>query len=632
VQAVPHALKHKLQDKRNLLKQHFIESLRSGKIAEVSQKIQESAFASVAECRLTVATLSQIEMEREELRPAVYKAFSEARLSGDLAAKVMDLRNASIAEYMEREWDWDNVIRQYLCSSAQQLLSMASSGYRVAFNIFGDAEQILFRVIVRRAEDAHLYANDLSFIGVDGNLYYLLYRLKLRHDETLQLNETGLEREVCLKYDVYRVWTGVAGVGFVSGLLADGLKADGDVRLNHGMSPKIGDVSIFSGNDGSSKKIETSPLKRHGITIDLKEDKICGTPIHSWLKNHGLFHDIPPAVNDYEEQDARRFASFIYSLTTPQIIEKLIEFAAQLGQEERMNKSLQGRHIKKSLYPLILWMARSIHVTLEKQRHTGKLFAAIDLTGMRLIDMPIWPVDERGNILEDLLDWMSSKNRAPPLDYYNAKKISLRQLSSQEVKPQQLDLFYEPVQGHQLSVLGLYRDSLITAFSAVLVAFALYHFAGLPLLGLGVFIYFILSALKFLILGRQIFEPMYAAKFRKIMEFEDLGEAEALRKARRLAYLKPIATHRGYTFHEAFELIEKRYVKDTVLLHESFPNHFLGMLALLPVVGKWIIAPLYSLYIKFRGVDLADICGVVERCINGIKLLTDVVPREIKPQ
>jgi len=68
-----------------------------------------------------------------------------------------------------------------------------------------------------------------------------------------------------------------------------------------------------------------------------------------------------------------------------------------------------------------------IELDLDNNR-AGKLFAAIDISRMPLIDLPIWPVNTQGNLQKDLIQWMAAKTRAPPAKYYLARKVSLKKL------------------------------------------------------------------------------------------------------------------------------------------------------------------------------------------------------------
>src|SRR3989338_7972877 len=199
-----------------------------------------------------------------------------------------------------------------------------------------------------------------------------------------------------------------------------------------------------------AEKTEPSPnalkgtfyIERLGIQIDLEQEKIAGIEKSEWLRNHNLFNDCPPLVNHYEENDAMRLASSIYRLRIPEIKASLLKFARKIGKEEDILRKLQGRNAKAPLYPFILWMARLKFVTQERQRIEAKLFAKLDIRGMHLIDLPLWPVDSEGNVLTDLIAWISIKNKAPPFAYYKATKVSLRQLLSKTpAKPKQLTLF-----------------------------------------------------------------------------------------------------------------------------------------------------------------------------------------------
>jgi uncharacterized protein with ATP-grasp and redox domains/acetyltransferase-like isoleucine patch superfamily enzyme/signal transduction histidine kinase len=171
-----------------------------------------------------------------------------------------------------------------------------------------------------------------------------------------------------------------------------------------------------------------SILEKLDIKLDLEQDKIFGRDVKEWLRKYGLFYSEPPSRNLYEEKEARRFASNIYKLKVSEIREELLKFAKSIKQEKEIRGRLKGRRTKGSLYPLIMWMAKIKFVTQERQKREGKLFAKIDITGMKLIDLPIWPIDKEGNILEDLIKWMAIQNKSPPFEYYQAKKVSLRQL------------------------------------------------------------------------------------------------------------------------------------------------------------------------------------------------------------
>ncbi|MDD5356509.1 MAG: hypothetical protein PHY56_08245, partial [Candidatus Omnitrophica bacterium] len=172
-------------------------------------------------------------------------------------------------------------------------------------------------------------------------------------------------------------------------------------------------------------------LERLGIREPLRGRLICGQSIKDWAKSHWLFCSLPSYSHPYEEKNASIYASNIYRLTVKEIRECLLDFSQRLGLEEETRLKLKegsskaGRRSKKSLYPLILWMAREKFVTQEKEKRAGKLFAEIDIANMTLGEVPVWPVDENGYMLENLMEWAAIKNKAPPLEYFlHPRKVS----------------------------------------------------------------------------------------------------------------------------------------------------------------------------------------------------------------
>ncbi|MFA5338319.1 MAG: hypothetical protein WC330_08290, partial [Candidatus Omnitrophota bacterium] len=74
------------------------------------------------------------------------------------------------------------------------------------------------------------------------------------------------------------------------------------------------------------------------------------------------------------------------------------------------------------------WILEEYSSDLREQEKRGRLFGKIDITEKALGDLPLWPVDEDGRFRKDLIGWILEPGRAPPLDYYTAEKLSLRQL------------------------------------------------------------------------------------------------------------------------------------------------------------------------------------------------------------
>ncbi|MDD4182670.1 MAG: alpha/beta hydrolase-fold protein, partial [Candidatus Omnitrophica bacterium] len=83
---------------------------------------------------------------------------------------------------------------------------------------------------------------------------------------------------------------------------------------------------------------------------------------------------------------------------------------------------------RDSQQPALGWILENYSRDLRRQEKREKLFSEININGKTLGDLPLWPVDEKGQFRNDLFDWMLKPGRAPPLDYYSVEKLSLRQL------------------------------------------------------------------------------------------------------------------------------------------------------------------------------------------------------------
>jgi hypothetical protein len=236
-----------------------------------------------------------------------------------------------------------------------------------------------------------------------------------------------------IKLALEHVWTKYLGSQY-----SPLLRAIADLREQRGLIAGKEEVSSPVRVSG-----QLSLLSRLGLNDGLDGYMIYGQPIKDWVKAHQLYYEYPETRNFYEERDARIFAENIYRDDVKRIRETILRFGISIGREASTLESLKGRFSKRKLYPLILWVARGSFITQEKQKRAGKLFAKIDISGMQLRDLPVWPVDEQGSVLDNLLDWMMIKNRAPPFAYYQARKVSLAEFlkKSPAGQPRQLDLF-----------------------------------------------------------------------------------------------------------------------------------------------------------------------------------------------
>ncbi|MBM3251472.1 MAG: radical SAM protein, partial [Candidatus Omnitrophica bacterium] len=237
-----------------------------------------------------------------------------------------------------------------------------------------------------------------------------------------------------------------------------------------GMCAFAGFMSCGNLFDRKSPPLSLREIKdRLGINDDLEQTKIYGVEIGKWAEAHELFYDSPKSYNLREEEDARLAASNIYQLkSVKEIRGALLRFAREIGLEKDLQGRLKGRHSKKSLYPLIVWMVKNQFITQVRQKRERKLFGLQDVKGLLLKDACIIAVDEQGNILWDLMDWARTKNRAPPAAYYLAKKSSISQLivdTSKDPSLSQGELF----SGSGSSALNPFKTMLLSLLAAPVV-------------------------------------------------------------------------------------------------------------------------------------------------------------------
>lgn len=300
--------------------------------------------------------------------------------------------------------DMDSLAKESICTVLEALINITEARLIIALKE---------RLIVQEIRACQHFSE--GYIGENEQLFFLMAEGTIK----------DILAELDLSMELFFFWQEAAKGDIFAKVLE--LKRRGNSRPQEPPAHSHIGKNVPCPADGSILSI----LKRLGIKVDLAHDKICGMQFRKWLKEHGLFYDVPPSRNWYEEKDAGLFASRIYRLCrVPQIRGILLNFAKSIGKEEETKQGLTGRHSKRKLYPFIIWMARLTCVTQVRQRMEGKLFAKIDITDMGLADLPLWPVDDKGDILEDLLGWMAARTRAPPWEYYSpdTRKVSLSQL------------------------------------------------------------------------------------------------------------------------------------------------------------------------------------------------------------
>ncbi|MCX5692329.1 MAG: hypothetical protein NTX47_01380 [Candidatus Omnitrophica bacterium] len=206
---------------------------------------------------------------------------------------------------------------------------------------------------------------------------------------------------------------------------------------------------------------------------DLDSDTIAGVHIKTWLSEHKLFSHMPPLSmssylnrEEYDKyiSDVRRdrklnetknyilnYAIGLYETEQNPDYQKLLAWVVSLEGAFKETKAVadgEGKTFKakfvdyltgragphmprlgheRSISPLE-WAAQGRFFWQVHEKRHGFLFGKIDISGKAIGDLPIIPVDENGRLDEDLIQWMFQKESIPPFEYYQAKKISLREL------------------------------------------------------------------------------------------------------------------------------------------------------------------------------------------------------------
>ncbi|MCF7892375.1 MAG: hypothetical protein K9L96_05315, partial [Candidatus Omnitrophica bacterium] len=222
-------------------------------------------------------------------------------------------------------------------------------------------------------------------------------------------------------------------------------------------------INANSGSLASSSVEVLNKLRNMGIAVDLSKNTINGIGIKQFCKSRGLFYDSPPFTAPEAQKYYDEYLHVARTRWPLADVERYITgYAERLGSEEntqrwidglkraaRRNRTKQkdylsgksGPHRGKKDSPLE-WAMKGVYFPHVQQRRLGLLFASIDITGLNLADLPIWPVDEQSNIRYELIEWMARKNKSPPLAYYQKRKISLREITPALcAPPSQLPLF-----------------------------------------------------------------------------------------------------------------------------------------------------------------------------------------------
>ena len=187
-------------------------------------------------------------------------------------------------------------------------------------------------------------------------------------------------------------------------------------------------------------------LREHGITDDLFGERMTGREFPDFFREHCLFSAHHPYNYEEIDLDQRRRCSEIYRWNIEDIRGHILAVAGSIGEGDGIRRWMERRlgmshitgpgSVKKKLYPIIKWAAAVTHPQ-NFQIRNGKLFEMVYYRGLNLMTVPIFPVGDDGEIRWELFRfdegysvWDASKGRnvivrAPPRDYYKARKISL---------------------------------------------------------------------------------------------------------------------------------------------------------------------------------------------------------------
>ncbi|MFC2149448.1 metallophosphoesterase [Candidatus Auribacterota bacterium] len=95
-----------------------------------------------------------------------------------------------------------------------------------------------------------------------------------------------------------------------------------------------------------------------------------------------------------------------------------------------------------------------------RMQHAGKLFNEFDIGGMALLKAPLWPVDGKGEIRDDLIEWMKKPSGTPSEEYFLAGKKSLLEIIGRIVQIP-FDDSKESIRLFMLDIAGVIGDSKI---------------------------------------------------------------------------------------------------------------------------------------------------------------------------
>ncbi|HNV23612.1 MAG TPA: GNAT family N-acetyltransferase, partial [Candidatus Omnitrophota bacterium] len=196
-------------------------------------------------------------------------------------------------------------------------------------------------------------------------------------------------------------------------------------------------------------------MQEMNLIDDLEGKEIFGQAIVDWANEHDIFPSQVHYGRDYgREQYVERYdvmrkywtlqetesfiLAFAVSIGKYQTTKKWIENLEKSFRKNRGQRASRSSLIKNTFGKKTRTRVRTVDYLKEPLKWAlGKIYLnqhpkfAFDLEtikDMKLKDLSIWPVDENGNLLVNLIEWMTQKEKSPPMEYYHADKVSLEWL------------------------------------------------------------------------------------------------------------------------------------------------------------------------------------------------------------
>jgi hypothetical protein len=207
---------------------------------------------------------------------------------------------------------------------------------------------------------------------------------------------------------------------------------------------------LVSAEVSEQRDLLSAQARRYGITVDVEARTIQGKPIRAWAKEHFImFENSASAQSALLYKTGESLQYYRYPAEIKEVEDYILTYARSIEEETQTRKwmndlkaaarrsgrdqkdyitGLDGPHkFKKSLSPLE-WAVRGEYLREFEKAQQEKLLGSFPVEGARIEDLPVWPVDENGRVIEDLISWMRTPGARPPFRYFRAEKVTLLDL------------------------------------------------------------------------------------------------------------------------------------------------------------------------------------------------------------